>query len=54
MMKNWDTYGRQGIDLASAATSFGFSAVKIGTKLGVSECLGNVVTFIAHEELSNV
>lgn len=44
MMKNWDTYGRQGIDLASAATSFGFSAVKIGTKLGVSGSLSSLCT----------
>ncbi|KAF5372043.1 hypothetical protein D9615_008070 [Tricholomella constricta] len=34
MVKGWDTYSRQGIDLASAVTSFGFTAVKIGTRLG--------------------
>ncbi|KAG5642612.1 hypothetical protein DXG03_002482 [Asterophora parasitica] len=34
MVKGWDTYSRQGIDLASAVTSFGFSAVKVGTRLG--------------------
>ncbi|KAF8075891.1 hypothetical protein FPV67DRAFT_1469670 [Lyophyllum atratum] len=34
MVKGWDTYSREGIDLASALTSFGFSAVKVGTKLG--------------------
>lgn len=36
MIKNWDTYGRQGVDLASAATSLGFNAVKFGTRFGVS------------------
>jgi len=39
MVQNWDTYSRQGIDLASAATSLGFSAVKNGTKLGVSRMM---------------
>lgn len=37
--KNWDAYGRQGVDLASAAASFGFTAAKVGTRLGV--CLIN-------------
>ena len=36
MAKNWDRYSRQGIDLAHKATSFGFSAAKAGTRLGVS------------------
>ncbi|KAF9458009.1 hypothetical protein BDZ94DRAFT_1227039 [Collybia nuda] len=46
MMKNWDTYGRQGIDLASAATSFGFNAVKIGTKLGFAVTRGIATTTV--------
>jgi hypothetical protein len=36
MVKTWDTYSRQALDLASAATSFGFNAVKSTTKLTVS------------------
>jgi hypothetical protein len=36
MVKNWHTYSRQGLDFASAASSFGFSAVKSGTRLVVS------------------
>lgn len=35
MAKTWDIYSRQGIDIAHKATSFGFSAVKTGTRLGV-------------------
>ncbi|KAG5220540.1 lipase class [Salix suchowensis] len=31
----WDYYTRQGLDLASTATSFGFTAAKTGTRLGV-------------------
>ncbi|KAK1227266.1 hypothetical protein PQX77_009753 [Marasmius sp. AFHP31] len=40
MVKNWDTYSRQGLDLASAAASFGFSAAKTGTKLGFAVTRG--------------
>ncbi|GLB33303.1 putative lipase (class 3) [Lyophyllum shimeji] len=36
MVKGWDTYSRQGIDVASAVTSFGFTAVKVGTRFGFS------------------
>ncbi|KAF8966422.1 hypothetical protein BDZ97DRAFT_682787 [Flammula alnicola] len=36
MARNWDRYSRHGIDLAYTATSFGFSAAKIGTRLGFS------------------
>ncbi|KAF8169501.1 hypothetical protein BJ912DRAFT_999603 [Pholiota molesta] len=36
MAKTWDIYSRQGIDIAHKATSFGFSAVKTGTRLGFS------------------
>lgn len=32
----WDRYGRWGIDLASATTTFGFQVAKTGTKFGVS------------------
>jgi sn1-specific diacylglycerol lipase len=35
MARNWDRYSRQGIDFAFGATSFGLSAAKISTKLGV-------------------
>ncbi|KAJ4471992.1 hypothetical protein J3R30DRAFT_3522460 [Lentinula aciculospora] len=34
MVKNWDTYTRQGLDLASSAASIGFTVAKTGTKLG--------------------
>ncbi|KAH9483004.1 Diacylglycerol lipase-beta [Psilocybe cubensis] len=40
MAKNWDTYSRQGIDLAHSASSFGFSAAKAGTRLGFSIARG--------------
>ncbi|RDB15457.1 Sn1-specific diacylglycerol lipase alpha [Hypsizygus marmoreus] len=40
MVKNWDTYGRQGLDLASTATSFGFNAVKAGTRFGFAVTRG--------------
>ncbi|KAG5639349.1 hypothetical protein H0H81_004070 [Sphagnurus paluster] len=40
MVKSWDAYGRQGIDLASAVTSFGFTAVKVGTRLGFAVTRG--------------
>lgn len=36
MVKGWDTYSRQGLDIASTASSFGFHLVKSSTKLGVS------------------
>lgn len=36
MVKNWDTYTRQGLDLVSSAASIGFSVAKTGTKIGVS------------------
>ncbi|KAF9004698.1 hypothetical protein BDQ17DRAFT_1399534 [Cyathus striatus] len=36
MAQNWDRYTRQGIDLAHSASSIGFSAAKIGTRLGFS------------------
>ncbi|KAK0490446.1 hypothetical protein IW261DRAFT_1324961 [Armillaria novae-zelandiae] len=35
-MENWDSYGRNTLDLASSAASLGFSAVKAGTRLGFS------------------
>ncbi|GBE78954.1 alpha/beta-hydrolase [Sparassis crispa] len=34
MSSNWNRYTVAGLDLASTATSFGFSAAKAGTKLG--------------------
>ncbi|KAF9268403.1 alpha/beta-hydrolase [Marasmius fiardii PR-910] len=46
MVKNWDTYSRQGLDLASAAASFGFSAAKTGTKLGFAVTRGIASTAV--------
>ncbi|KAF8628163.1 hypothetical protein AX17_006033 [Amanita inopinata Kibby_2008] len=43
MARGWDAYSRQGLDIASAATSIGFSAAKLGTRLGFS-IARNVVT----------
>ncbi|PFH50559.1 hypothetical protein AMATHDRAFT_75541 [Amanita thiersii Skay4041] len=34
MARGWDAYSRQGLDFASAATSIGFSAAKLGTRIG--------------------
>ncbi|KAJ7265924.1 hypothetical protein B0H12DRAFT_1100137 [Mycena haematopus] len=42
----WDTYSRQGIDLASYATSLTFSAVKTGTKLGFAVTRGIASTAV--------
>lgn len=40
MASNWDVYSRQGIDLASFATTLAFDTVKRGTRLSVSpSCL---------------
>ncbi|KAI0922103.1 hypothetical protein AcW2_006890 [Taiwanofungus camphoratus] len=36
MTSNWGKYSRRGLDVASTATSLGFSAAKAGTKLGFS------------------
>ena len=36
MAKNWDSYSRQGIDLAHFVSSVGFGAAKFGTRIGVS------------------
>ncbi|KZT13181.1 alpha/beta-hydrolase [Laetiporus sulphureus 93-53] len=36
MAPKWDKYSRLGLDVASTATAIGFSAAKIGTKLGFS------------------
>lgn len=35
MTSTWENYTRMGLKAASTATSVGFSAAKIGTKLGV-------------------
>ncbi|KAI0637616.1 alpha/beta-hydrolase [Trametes polyzona] len=40
MLSNWDKYGRLSLDLASAATSVGFSAAKACTRLGFSVTRG--------------
>jgi hypothetical protein len=32
----WDSYGRKGLDIAHSASTFGFSAAKVSTRLGVS------------------
>jgi sn1-specific diacylglycerol lipase len=36
MAKSWDSYGRKGLDIAHSASTFGFSAAKVSTRLGVS------------------
>ncbi|KAF8351089.1 hypothetical protein F5887DRAFT_1125059 [Amanita rubescens] len=36
MARGWDAYSRQGLDIASTATSIGFSVAKSGTRLGFS------------------
>jgi sn1-specific diacylglycerol lipase len=46
MAKAWDTYTRQGIDLASYASSLTFSAVKTGTKLGFAVTRGIASTAV--------
>ncbi|KAG9219484.1 hypothetical protein CCMSSC00406_0005378 [Pleurotus cornucopiae] len=43
----WDYYTRQGLDLASTATSFGFTAAKTGTRLGFSVARGIAHTAFA-------
>ena len=35
MFSNWERYTKHGINVASAATSAGFSAAKRGTSFGV-------------------
>ncbi|KAI0829253.1 alpha/beta-hydrolase [Trametes gibbosa] len=40
MLSHWDKYGRLSLDFASAATSIGFSAAKVCTKLGFSVTRG--------------
>ncbi|KAJ7047845.1 hypothetical protein C8F04DRAFT_23945 [Mycena alexandri] len=40
MAPAWDMYSRQTVDLASAASSLGFSAVKTGTRLGFAVTRG--------------
>lgn len=54
-MQNWDTYGRQGLDFASSAASFGFQAAKFSTKLGfaitrgiASGTVGVTTTIVDH------
>ncbi|KAJ7087313.1 hypothetical protein B0H15DRAFT_843485 [Mycena belliarum] len=42
----WDTYSRQGIDLASYASTIGFSAVKSGTRLGFAVTRGIASTAV--------
>ncbi|KAE9399150.1 hypothetical protein BT96DRAFT_1104199 [Gymnopus androsaceus JB14] len=46
MVKNWDTYSRQGLDLAQSAASVGFSAAKTGTKLGFAVTRGITSTAV--------
>ncbi|KAJ6543926.1 hypothetical protein B0H19DRAFT_1267238 [Mycena capillaripes] len=45
-MAAWDTYSRQGIDLASYASSLTFSAVKTGTRLGFAVTRGIASTAV--------
>ncbi|KIM45786.1 hypothetical protein M413DRAFT_440826 [Hebeloma cylindrosporum] len=46
MARNWDRYSRQGIDFAFSATSFGFSAAKLSTRLGFSVARGIATTAV--------
>lgn len=52
-MANWDRYGRQGVDLALSASSFGFFAAKYSTRLGVS-WLTPVLAFASHVASSSL
>jgi hypothetical protein len=52
MARGWDAYSRQGLDIASAATSIGFSVAKSGTRLGVSYP-GNTYCFLTREVLDS-
>lgn len=45
-MVAWDTYSRQGIDLASYASALTFSAVKTGTRLGFAVTRGIASTAV--------
>jgi hypothetical protein len=36
MVKDWDRYGRKGLDIAHSASTLGFSVAKVSTRLGVS------------------
>ncbi|KAJ7477241.1 hypothetical protein B0H11DRAFT_1297020 [Mycena galericulata] len=45
-MVAWDTYSRQGVDLASYASSATFSAVKTGTRLGFAVTRGVASTAV--------
>ena len=36
---SWDSYGRKGLDIAHSASTLGFSAAKVSTRLGVSTIL---------------
>jgi hypothetical protein len=38
-MPSWDTYSRRSVDFAAAATTFGLSVAKAGTRLGVRPLL---------------
>ncbi|KAJ3928749.1 MAG: hypothetical protein NXY57DRAFT_901446 [Lentinula lateritia] len=46
MVKNWDTYTRQGLDLVSSAASIGFSVAKTGTKIGFALTRGIASTTV--------
>lgn len=46
MSSNWDVYSRQGIDLASFATTVAFDTVKRGTRLSV--CHSDLSFYIHH------
>ncbi|KAG2014040.1 hypothetical protein CC2G_010891 [Coprinopsis cinerea AmutBmut pab1-1] len=44
MARNWDKYSRQGLDIALAASSIGFQAAKLGTRVGFSLARGICTT----------
>lgn len=52
LMANWDRYGRQGVDLALSASSFGFFAAKYSTRLGVS-WLTPVLALASHHHVAS-
>ena len=49
MAKSWDSYGRKGLDIAHSASTFGFSAAKVSTRLGVSAILPCLLLLGSHK-----
>jgi len=53
MARNWDSYSRQGIDLAHFVSSVGFGAAKFGTRIGVSGLVARVQKEIFDHSLTS-